>query len=381
MADSFERQFRQQLVDAGMGQDLIDNLWASTVAASDAHAAAVRDAALAQHQPSAPPSIPTPSSTSSTTASLDDLAKAFASATLSSENSKLKLPPLEKFDGSADQVLRFIASVRRHIYTEPAKHKDVGRSILWALEAFTGEAERWAATKSELIIGGGNPWNNLDEFYDTLKLEFASLTRQLEAQANLRKIKLEKDERLDTFVRRFKTEAEDSGWNDDALIATFRARIPKTTQISILTLNGGVEPTTIDVWYAKSQVLARVHSSADSNALTPTATSIPSRPSHSAPRASGSSATSSLLAPITTGTTTTSTSAPDAMDVDAHQKRRPRTITCFNCGETGHKAYQCRQPARARAAQFDDAEVMQLHALLSKGTAAKDESNFPSLQQ
>jgi hypothetical protein len=78
-----------------------------------------------------------------------------------------------------------------------------------------------AAAKSELIITGTNPWNSLNEYYDTLELEFTSLTQQLEAQTNLCKIRLEKDKPLDTFCCQFRTEAEASKWNDKALIATF----------------------------------------------------------------------------------------------------------------------------------------------------------------
>jgi hypothetical protein len=121
----------------------------------------------------APPSNFTPTAA---TTPLDVLAKALAKASISAADSKLKLPPLEKFDGSADQVLKFISSVLRHVYAEPNKHNDVGRSILWVLDRFTGDAEHWAVVKSELIITGTNPWNSLEECYDTLRIKFMSLT-------------------------------------------------------------------------------------------------------------------------------------------------------------------------------------------------------------
>ncbi len=348
---------------AGLSNTDIDNLWTGMVAASNANAERVRRETVAHYEnlltEKDSSSIPTPSSTS-TTDPVSELARALAGLSLPSRESKLKLEPLDKFDGSSDQVERFISSVRRHVFSEPSKHLELGKTLLWILDAFTGDAERWAATHSELIINGSNPWTSLNNFYDALRLGFTSVTRKHEAQENLLQMKLKKGEKLDEFTRRFKTEAEVAGWDDEALISIFRGCLPSDAHLNILVLAGGKEPEEIGIWYEKAQLLSRAMISSGSKSSTPTpAPSSSTRPYHPAPRAHATAAPAPSSASVSTGTTTS-----DAMDVDAHKTQRPK-VQCYNCGQFGHKKYRCPEPAKVRAARFDDNEIAQLRALLA----------------
>jgi hypothetical protein len=109
---SYEQLWRQQMSTAGLSNTDIDNLWTGMVAASNANAERVRRETVAHYEnlltEKDSSSIPTPSSTS-TTDPVSELARALAGLSLPSRESKLKLEPLDKFDGSSDQVERFIS--------------------------------------------------------------------------------------------------------------------------------------------------------------------------------------------------------------------------------------------------------------------------------
>src|SRR6201992_340850 len=139
-----------------------------------------------------PPSGTTPSSATSQFITLTDtqLATILASTSPPPKKEGLKLQPLEKFDGSPDQVEPFLASVRRHLHGEPEKHQVWERTLVWILDPFTGNAERWGSANSERVVKGDIPWSDFDSFASDLRRHFGSVGRVLEAQNTIRNIRM-----------------------------------------------------------------------------------------------------------------------------------------------------------------------------------------------
>lgn len=327
------------------------------------------DSGRANFDDTPPIETPSPASTpapTSATPTLLDLITALSKLNVSQpkRENKIKLQPLEKFDGSSTRVEPFIASLKRHIFADPEQHKDLGRTLLWALDSFTGKAEKWASMNSDRITANNFPWYTLELFYDDLRKSFGSVTRKLEAQDALRGMRMKKSETIGEFVIRYRTEAELSDWNDDALISCFRAAIPSDSHFQILTLNQGLAPKYIATWYTLAQTLDQVHHSVTSSS---------SSNAHPFPRTRPSSRSPPPSAPATVPSTSTS----DAMDVDAH-RRKPKGV-CWRCHQPGHTRRDCLQQRAIRMAEIKEIVSEVMAGLVPPPVPPK--SDFPPPQQ
>lgn len=289
---------------------------------------------------SAAAALATPSSTTGNNISLTESQFArilAATASGSSSRDRLKLQPLENFEGEPHQVEPFLASISRHHHSNPEKFQHWSLTLGWILDAFKGKAERWGSGKSALVVKGELPWTNFDEFSTDLRRHFGSAGHKMEAQQTLREFKLGKGETLIEFVVRFRTAADLSGFNDEALISNFLAALPLEAR-NVIAARGGGLPTTINQWYELVQDYGMTQTYLSSFGT-------PSRSSTSHPRSHIPAASASTPA----AKATTPPPVSDAMDIDGH--RQPFKGTCYNCGKPGHRRHNCTEPRKARGLQ------------------------------
>ncbi|KAK3553203.1 hypothetical protein QTP86_031797 [Hemibagrus guttatus] len=240
------------------------------------------------------------------------------------ESPQLALP--EKFDGSADRCRGFLRQCEVFFSHQPGMYREEGTKCAFLLSLMTDRALEW-----ESAIWDADPQVKLSFAY------FAGMIREVfEYPAGGKDISLQLmelrqgSETAADYAIRFRTLAAQSGWNDAALWAVFRAGLNPGLQAELAC---HTEATTLSQFVATSIRLDNL------------------RRQHR----TGTQASASARPRVRTDYPERREEAPEPMQLGrsrlAAQGHRPRgqMRLCYNCGASGHLSSRC--PERPSSAQ------------------------------
>ncbi|KAK3518108.1 hypothetical protein QTP70_033325, partial [Hemibagrus guttatus] len=240
------------------------------------------------------------------------------------ESPRLALP--EKFDGSADRCRGFLRQCEVFFSHQPGMYREEGTKCAFLLSLMTDRALEWASA-----IWDADPQVKLSFAY------FAGMIREVfEYPAGGKDISLQLmelrqgSETAADYAIRFRTLAAQSGWNDAALWAVFRAGLNPSLQAELAC---HTEATSLSQFVATSIRLDNL------------------RRQHR----TGTQASASARPRVRTDYPEHREEAPEPMQLGrsrlAAQGHRPRgqMRLCYNCGASGHLSSRC--PERSSSAQ------------------------------
>ncbi|KAK3521101.1 hypothetical protein QTP86_001892, partial [Hemibagrus guttatus] len=240
------------------------------------------------------------------------------------ESPRLALP--EKFDGSADRCRGFLRQCEVFFSHQPGMYREEGTKCAFLLSLMTDRALEWASA-----IWDADPQVKLSFAY------FAGMIREVfEYPAGGKDISLQLmelrqgSETTADYAIRFRTLAAQSGWNDAALWAVFRAGLNPGLQAELAC---HTEATSLSQFVATSIRLDNL------------------RHQHR----TGTQASASARPRVRTDYPEHREEAPEPMQLGrsrlAAQGHRPRgqMRLCYNCGASGHLSSRC--PERPSSAQ------------------------------
>ncbi|KAK3506210.1 hypothetical protein QTP70_002182 [Hemibagrus guttatus] len=240
------------------------------------------------------------------------------------ESPRLALP--EKFDGSADRCRGFLRQCEVFFSHQPGMYREEGTKCAFLLSLMTDRALEWASA-----IWDADSQVKLSFAY------FAGMIREVfEYPAGGKDISLQLmelrqgSETAADYAIRFRTLAAQSGWNDAALWAVFRAGLNPGLQAELAC---HTEATSLSQFVATSIRLDNL------------------RRQHR----TGTQASASARPRVRTDYPEHREEAPEPMQLGrsrlAAQGHRPRgqMRLCYNCGASGHLSSRC--PERPSSAQ------------------------------
>ncbi|KAK3537590.1 hypothetical protein QTP70_016616 [Hemibagrus guttatus] len=240
------------------------------------------------------------------------------------ESPRLALP--EKFDGSADRCRGFLHQCEVFFSHQPGMYREEGTKCAFLLSLMTDRALEWASA-----IWDADPQVKLSFAY------FAGMIMEVfEYPAGGKDISLQLmelrqgSETAADYAIRFRTLAAQSGWNDVALWAVFRAGLNPGLQAELAC---HTEATSLSQFVATSIRLDNL------------------RRQHR----TGTQASASARPRVRTDYPEHREEAPEPMQLGrsrlAAQGHRPRgqMRLCYNCGASGHLSSRC--PERSSSAQ------------------------------
>ena len=284
------------------------------------------------------------------------------------DNPKGSEPPM--FSGVRSEARDWMQSVRRYIQLSPSKFppNDEPRKILWALSYLRGgTAGTWSSNHTETILDPTrvNPFLTFDDFLKAFETAFSDHDRTVAAQRDMLKLKMGRNDTVESYTTAFEALAAHTGYNDAAHIEKYRNGLPYTIVEKIYSNPDGILPSDLEAWKRKARQLDYLwHTYRDVRQLTSPSTYVPSKPQ--------ARVTSTSTAPV----------ASDAMDVDIDAHRR--AIKCYNCGELGHISRNCPKPRKARsirATQGMDELVAEVRAAILGDKKEEGIKDFPTSQQ
>ncbi|KAK3539891.1 hypothetical protein QTP70_015770, partial [Hemibagrus guttatus] len=241
-----------------------------------------------------------------------------------SESPRLALP--EKFDGSADRCRGFLRQCKVFFSHQPGMYREEGTKCAFLLSLMTDRALEWASA-----IWDADPQVKLSFAY------FAGMIREVfEYPAGGKDISLQLmelrqgSETAADYAIRFRTLAAQSGWNDAALWAVFRAGLNPGLQAELACHTEATSLSQFVATFIRLDNLRRQHRT-------------------------GTQASASARPRVRTDYPEHREEATEPMQLGrsrlAAQGHRPRgqMRLCYNCGASGHLSSRC--PERSSSAQ------------------------------
>lgn len=272
---------------------------------------------------------------------------------------KLDASPPSAFEGKPEEVEPFLAAARLYHSLKPNAFSSEKQRMLWLLSYFTSsQSEPWARAEVKSIEAGTNSYKTYSGLEELIKASFSSISRKEEARHKLKAMKLGQKEGLGTFVNRFRPEAEAADFGEEATAYFFSAALSQELVLQLTTLNQGTVPTTPAEWYKVS--LTYDHAKALAQNLVPSSTF----------RSNLSNTSSRPPATSSSTTPNASASAPAPMGLDGHRpKYTRRPLTCYRCGEEGHKQADCTNPEKKYLRAGESLDINSLADSFSKSFA------------
>jgi hypothetical protein len=274
---------------------------------------------------------------------------------------KVDVPPFTGDRSTAEDFIR-IASTALTL----AGTTETPMQIAFVLAHLRGEVTlAWAlGEQGKLVAGTHGTW---EEFVGRFRTTWGDADATRMAGMKLQALKM--NATADEYIAAFQVLADRTGYNDTALIDFFQRGLTTPLAKSIYTRPGG-PPSDLTSWKEAASSIDRFERAWAQDSRVVKRTQPERHPSVTRygpernPNAnSGTSSAGTLYTP---------------MDIDANKRAR-RPLVCYACNEPGHRASECPNKARIRAAEITDALKAVLPMLLIEKEKVKE--GFPSSQQ
>jgi hypothetical protein len=276
---------------------------------------------------------------------------------------KIDVPPFTGDRSTAEDFIRIATTALTLAGTT-----EISMQIAFVLAHLRGETTlAWAlGEQGKLVAGTHGTW---EDFVGRFRITWGDADATRMAGIKMQSLKMTAT--ADEYISTFQVLAEKTGYNDAALIDFFQRGLTTPLAKSIYTRPGG-PPIDLQGWKDAASSIDRFE-----RAWAQDAREVKYTKAKQHQNPSRTPTTHNTNNSPTPSTTTSGTSyAP--MDLDANKKPR-RPIVCFACNEPGHKAPDCPNKARIRAAEITEALKVVLPTMLAEERKAKE--GFPSSQQ
>jgi hypothetical protein len=266
-----------------------------------------------------------------------------------------------EFDGDRTKGMAFLRSCQTYFRLCPDSFSDDQMKILWALSYLkSGRAAKWAARvfRWEEDNRGFHKFLDWDNFHDEFKAEFCPANTDIAAINRLESVAYFQNRRsVDEYLDEFMDLISEAGYTDNkTIVVKFRRGLDPRIQDAIATMTSGRPSDQVpSKWYEAARRLDQNRATNEafrSSYRTPSAV-----PSQSQPRQTASG----LLRPVPNAFrpavhahVNPSPGNPVPMDVDAARKKASTPITCYRCGQPGHKSSDCALRFDVRALSIDE---------------------------
>lgn len=263
-----------------------------------------------------------------------------------------------EFDGDRSKGLAFLYSCQTYIRLCSDSFSDDQTKITWALSYMkSGRAALWSARifRWEEDNPGVRKFLNWEEFRQTFKGEFCPAYSDQAAINRLETMSYFQNKRsVDAYLDEFQDLITEAGYTDPkTIVVKFRRGLDPRIQDAIATMASGRPSDIIPAqWYDAARIIDQ--NRATNEAFRSSYRAPTSVQSHPQPR----QAVPGILRPLPTHThVNPSPGYPVPMDVDAARKKTSLPITCYRCGEPGHKAPDCKLRFDVRALSVNELQT------------------------
>ncbi|ESK85491.1 hypothetical protein Moror_10109 [Moniliophthora roreri MCA 2997] len=165
------------------------------------------------------------------------------------KNKGFKVAALDPFEGDRRDTKRFLMEVEIYLRMHPTEYDNDEKKCLFLLSYLRGKnTESWKKTQSRKIFDckSGETELTFDKLKDEFKKHYLLADIQAEAQIKIEEAKM--TDRADNYVNDFRVMADESGYDNQALIHIFRKGLPNSLSAKILNQPQG-RPTDLKGWY------------------------------------------------------------------------------------------------------------------------------------
>uniref|UniRef100_A0A0W0FLD0 Retrotransposon gag domain-containing protein n=1 Tax=Moniliophthora roreri TaxID=221103 RepID=A0A0W0FLD0_MONRR len=150
---------------------------------------------------------------------------------------------------STADTKRFLMEVEIYLRMHPTEYDNDEKKCLFMLSYMRGKnTESWKKTQSRKIFDhkSGQDELTFSKLKDEFKKHYLPADIQAEAQIKIEEAKM--TDRADNYVNEFRVMADESGYDDQALIHIFHKGLPNSLSAKILNQPQG-RPTDLEGWY------------------------------------------------------------------------------------------------------------------------------------
>ncbi|KAI3619187.1 hypothetical protein WG66_012829 [Moniliophthora roreri] len=165
------------------------------------------------------------------------------------KNKGLKVAAPDPFEGNRKDTKRFLMEVKIYLCMHPTEYDNDEKKCLFLLSYLRGKnTESWKNGQSRKIFNPKSGETALT--FQTLKDEFKKhyLPADIQAEAQIKIEEAKMMDRANNYVNDFRVMADESGYDDQALIHIFRKGLPNSLSAKILNQLQG-QPTDLEGWY------------------------------------------------------------------------------------------------------------------------------------
>lgn len=257
-----------------------------------------------------------------------------------------------EFDGNRTKGLAFLRSCQTYIRLCSDNFSDDQMKIVWALSYMKeGRAAKWAARifRWEEDHPGSRQFADWQSFCDSFKTEFCPSHTDIAAINRLESVAYFQNKRsVDEYLDEFLDLITEAGYTDPkTIVVKFRRGLEPRIQDAIATMTSGRPADEVPAqWYNASRTLDqnRATNEAFRSSYRPP-NPIPSHPRQSVP---------GIVRPPAHAHANPSPGYPVPMDVDAARKKASLPLTCYRCGQPGHRSTECDLRFDIRALSVDE---------------------------
>jgi hypothetical protein len=275
-------------------------------------------------------------------------------------SSSIRGPPPalpSEFDGDRSKGMAFLYSCQTYIRLCADSFSDDQTKITWALSYMkSGRAALWAARvfRWEEENPQSRRFVDWEDFRDEFKGEFCPAYSDQAAINRLESLSYFQNKRsVDNYLDEFQDLITEAGYSDPkTIVVKFRRGLDPRIQDAIATMASG-RPSDIipSQWYNAARTV-------DQNRATNEAFRSSYRiplPVQSNPQPRQTA--SGVLRPPAHAHINPSPGNPVPMDIDAARRKASMPITCYRCGQPGHKAPDCKLRFDVRALTIDELQA------------------------